>query len=149
MSFDGSMPCMEVASATISPTLKSVVMYWGKRADGVGHGGRIGRENLLGNGAQHQALIGRAVAVAVAVLVIGVARAAQNERLFAGQRLLARIHMSAGLVVVDLHGHIHFHAAQGIHDLLDAVEVDLGIVEMGTPAICETVLMASAGPPMA
>ena len=59
------------------------------------------------------------------------ARAAQNERLFAGQRLLARIHVSAGLVVVDLHGHIHFHAAQGIHDLLEAVEVDLGIVGNG------------------
>ena len=28
MSFEGSIPCMEVASATISPTLKSVVMYW-------------------------------------------------------------------------------------------------------------------------
>ena len=39
--------------------------------------------------------------------------------------------MSAGLVVVDLHGHVHFHAAQGIDDILEAVEVDLGVVGDG------------------
>ena len=60
------------------------------------------------------------------------ARTAQNERFFAGKRLLACIDMAAGLVVVDFHRHVHFHAAQSVNDLFEAVEVDLGIVGMGT-----------------
>ena len=39
--------------------------------------------------------------------------------------------MAAGLVVVDLHRHVHFHAAQSVDDFFETVEVDLGIVGNG------------------
>ena len=57
--------------------------------------------------------------------------AAQDKRLLAVQGLQARIHMAPGHLVVDLHGHVHFHAAQSVDDILEAVEVDLGVVGNG------------------
>ena len=39
--------------------------------------------------------------------------------------------MAARIGVVDGHGHVHLHAAERVHDVLEAVEVDLGIVRDG------------------
>ena len=103
----------------------------GQRLDGARHGGHVRREDLLRDSPEHQALVRRAVAVAVAVLVVGVACAAQDKRLVAVERLLARVHVTAGALVVDLHGHVHLDAAERVHHVLEAVEVDLGVMGDG------------------
>lgn len=48
--------------------------------------------------------------------------------------------MAAGILVVVSIGTSHFDAAQRIDNVFwEAVEVDLGIMEMGTPANFDTV----------
>ena len=44
------------------------------------------------------------------------------------ERLETRVKVAARHVVVDLHGDIHLHAAKRIDDLLEPVEVDLGVM---------------------
>ena len=103
----------------------------GKRLHRAGHGGHIGGEQLLRDGRQHETLVRRAERVAVAVLLVRVARPAQDERLVAVERLKALVQMAARIGVVDGHGHVHFHAAERVHDVFEAVEVDLGIMRDG------------------
>ena len=83
------------------------------------------------DGGQHETLVRCTVGVAVAVLVVGMARTTQDERLIAAQRLQPGIQMAAGILVVDLHRNIHFDAAQRIDNVFEAVEVDLGIMGNG------------------
>lgn len=45
--------------------------------------------------------------------------------------LQAGVEMAAGVLVVDLHGHVHLDAAERVDDVLEAVEVDFRIVRDG------------------
>ena len=56
------------------------------------------------------------------------ARAAQDKGLVAVERLQAGIQVTAGILVVDGHGNVDLDAAERVHDISEAIEVDLGVV---------------------
>ena len=99
-----------------------------ERLHGGRHGRRVGRQQLLGDGRHDQALVGGAILVARADLVVGVARAAQDKGLVAVKRLRSGIQVTAGILVVDGHGNVDLDAAERVHDIPEAIEVDLCVV---------------------
>lgn len=80
------------------------------------------------NGPQHHALVCRAVVVAGAVLVVGMARAAESQRLGAVDGLGPRLEAHTRELVVYVDGDVDVDTAQVVDDRGEAVEVDLGIV---------------------
>ncbi len=63
------------------------------------------------------------------------AAAAEREGLGAVEGLEALLDGLAGVRVVDVDGDVHLDAAEGVHDALEVVEVDLGVV--GDGHVCE------------
>ena len=97
----------------------------------VRYGNRIGREDLLRDSGKHEALIGSAIAVAIAVGVVSMARATQDERLVAIESLQAGVEMTARILIVDFHRDVNFHTAERVDRFLEAVEVDFCIMRDG------------------
>ena len=98
------------------------------------HGG--GAHELLEAGVDEKALVGGAVAVAVADVVVGVARASKELGLCAVKHLQTRIEVASVdvahvLGVVDLVGNVDLHATEGVGHSYEGVDVDLGVVRHG------------------
>ena len=104
--------------------------------DDVDHLHRGGTHELLEAGVDEKALVGGTVAVTVADVVVGVARAGKELGLRTVKHLQARIEVASVdvahvLGVVDLVGHIDFHATEGVGHSDKGVDVDLGVVRHG------------------
>lgn len=56
------------------------------------------------------------------------ARAAQDKRLVAVERLQAGIKMATGVFVIDGHGDVNLDAAKRVDDFAEAVEVDFRVM---------------------
>ena len=104
--------------------------------DDVDHLHRGGAHELLEAGVDEKALVGGTVAVAVAKIVVGVARAGKELGLCAVKHLQTRIEVASVdvahvLGVVDLVGNVDFHTTEGVSHSDECVDVDLGIVRHG------------------